>query len=648
MAQSHLGASREVSPAFCYGVLPGGYVRLMILPPGDDLDPLKCMILYVHVLHPSINTTNRYNALSYTWGDPTDTTTLELVDASNNRSGKIFVTQSLITALKHFRDRKHHLAFWADQVCIDQSNLGEKEQQIALMKLIYERAGAVYAWLGPWADDSDLAMEKIVDSESLFQPRSRPPLAHHEGAGAPSPHVLSEVQEAQARTLNAIHALLCRPWWSRTWILQESTAQVPAQTLLCCGEKQVQMSTFLRFTDAIRARLVGPQSLHPGFERLLSLPFWPRFLAFLRSRESSGGKRPLLALVENVRDTTATDPRDKVYSMLNFALERNPGDPELRPDYSQTLRQTYTRLALWHIKKYQCLDVFGHCGQTNCVVNRTPSWVPDWTQGLATIVFPKFSTHDDPDSGPLFSASGAHSGGLKIHTSLPVDAQQLKLFGLKLGEIGNVLPERIAQTRGVEVEQTWRPLDKFRLCPLNNITLDEVFRATVYIDLKARFDEERRTIFKRQHGTEFPWPPNEVSNLETDYPDIVNLKRNTMGRCLFYTAAYSDGQGLMGLGPQDASVGDEVWKLKGGKVLYVLRQTTASEAVAYQSLDLSTGSSEDEALAPGDVVYKLVGECFILGLMDGKVLDVLGDEPQRPRPRPLHMMDRHLRKVGLI
>lgn len=236
----------------------------------------------------------------------------------------------------------------------------------------------------------------------------------------------------------------------------------------------------------------------------------------------------------------------------------------------------------------------------------------------------------------------------KISSSLPVDAWQLKLFGLKLGDIVNVLSKRNAQSRGFEVEETCRPLEKLRPCPLNNITMDEVFRATVYIDLKARFDEQGRTIYERQRETAFLWPPNEASNSETDYPNTVNVKRNTMGRCLFYTAAYSDGQGLMGLGPQNARMGDEVWMLKGGKVLYVLRPMTVSEAVTYHSLDLSTGHSEDEAAAPGDVVYKLVGECFILGLMDGRVLDMLGDEPQRPRPPPLHMMDRCFRKVGLI
>jgi hypothetical protein len=84
MSVIELEALQKASPAFRHRPLPGGHVRLMILPPGGDLDPLKCPILYVHVLDPSIKTINRYNALSYTWGDPTDTTTLELEDASND------------------------------------------------------------------------------------------------------------------------------------------------------------------------------------------------------------------------------------------------------------------------------------------------------------------------------------------------------------------------------------------------------------------------------------------------------------------------------------------------------------------------------------------------------------------------------------
>jgi hypothetical protein len=520
--------------------------------------------------------------------------------------------------------------------------------QISLMKLIYERAGAVYAWLGPKSDDSDLAMEKIADSDSLFESALLLP-TRNGNAGIESHQNPREVQETQARrALSAIFVLLCRPWWSRTWILQESTAQIPTQTLLCCGDKQLQLSTFLHFTDKIRGTLIHSHALHPGFQKLLSLPFWPQLLGFLRSRQVSAGKRPLLSLVENVRYTIATDPRDKVYAMLNFALERNTNDAELSPSYTQTLRQTYTRLALWHIWRYQCLDVFAHCGRTHSVGDQMASWTPDWRQRAAHVVFPKSTVNDDPGSEPLYRASGAHMNGLQLNAPLPVDTQLLTLCGLNLCQIGRVAPRTNVQTRGFEVEDTWRPVDGSLRCPLNNITMEEVFRRTMYIDLRARFDDQQRINFERQRGGDFSWPPSEVADLEKDYPDMVNLKRNTMGRCVFYTRSSSDSQGLMGLGPHDAKVSDQVWMLQGGKVLYVLRQKAITEAVAYRSLDLSTGCSEEMVVVTGDVVYELVGECFVLGLMDGEILDMLGDEPRRPRPTPLCSMARKFRKIGLV
>jgi hypothetical protein len=334
--------------------------------------------------------------------------------------------------------------------------------------------------------------------------------------------------------------------------------------------------------------------------------------------------------------------------MLNFALERNLSDPELRSDCSQTLCRTYTRLALWHIMKYHCLDVFGHCGQTHGLVDHLPSWVADWRKEVPHVVFPKLTIHDGLGTEPLFRASGLYHDGLKFNAPLAADTQHLTLCGVKLGEIGNVRPKTNAQTRGVEVEETWRPLDGSRLCPLNKITLDEVFRRTVYTDLRARFNDQLRAIFKRQRGGDFPWPPSDVADLEKDYPDMVSLKRNTIGRCLFYTLASSDDQGLMGLGPLNTKVGDEIWMLKGGKTLYVLRRKAISEAVTYRSLDLLTGGSEEKALVPGDVVYELVGECFILGLMDGEILHMLGDEQRRPLPPPLGTMEKDFRKIGLV
>jgi hypothetical protein len=45
---------------------------------------------------------------------------------------------------------------------------GRERDQIALMRLIYQRAGAIYVLLGPPAGDSDLAIKTSADFASVY------------------------------------------------------------------------------------------------------------------------------------------------------------------------------------------------------------------------------------------------------------------------------------------------------------------------------------------------------------------------------------------------------------------------------------------------------------------------------------------------
>jgi hypothetical protein len=51
------------------------------------------------------------------------------------------------------------MLLWVDAICIDQSNIEERNHQVKLMDLIYKNAKIVFMWLGEEADGSDLAME---------------------------------------------------------------------------------------------------------------------------------------------------------------------------------------------------------------------------------------------------------------------------------------------------------------------------------------------------------------------------------------------------------------------------------------------------------------------------------------------------------
>ena len=114
----------------------GDYTRLLRVLPGSDDDPLVCELRTV-----ALDERPDFAALSYTWGPP-------IFDHQITLNGSQFmITASLSGALRTFRTRKWQV-IWVDAVCIDQSNLKERSQQVLLMQRIYSQAMRVFVYLG--------------------------------------------------------------------------------------------------------------------------------------------------------------------------------------------------------------------------------------------------------------------------------------------------------------------------------------------------------------------------------------------------------------------------------------------------------------------------------------------------------------------
>ena len=123
----------------------------------------------------------------------------------------------------------------------------------------------------------------------------------------------------------------------------------------------------------------------------------------------------------------------------------------------------------------------------------------------------------------------------------------------------------------------------------------------------------------------------------------------SVGRRLLSTTPSSyRARGLMGLGFLKVNVGDETWMLKGGKVLYGLRLESVTEPFISPSLNVIDDPSRLESFAAGDKYYTFVGECFLLGLMDGEVLNMIGDSPSRARPPGLEFMDSDFQEIRIF
>lgn len=86
-----------------------------------------------------------YEALSYAWGDTSQRVALLC-------HGKdLHVTPNCESALRHLRQDSGARTLWVDAICIDQSSMEDRNQQVRIMGDIYSKASLVLIWIGPAA-----------------------------------------------------------------------------------------------------------------------------------------------------------------------------------------------------------------------------------------------------------------------------------------------------------------------------------------------------------------------------------------------------------------------------------------------------------------------------------------------------------------
>lgn len=149
----------------------------------------------------SLDDDPKYTALSYTWGTEASGGAGIALRGPEGRAWRQPITKNLRAVLEHLCADGAPVTLWVDALCINQADVEEKSHQITLMRDIYSRAEETCVWLGPAADDSDLAMATIGE---LYESRT---------------YVLPDGALSEAR-LEAINALTGREWWSRIWVLQ--------------------------------------------------------------------------------------------------------------------------------------------------------------------------------------------------------------------------------------------------------------------------------------------------------------------------------------------------------------------------------------------------------------------------------------------
>ncbi|KAK5715791.1 hypothetical protein LTR17_016622 [Elasticomyces elasticus] len=139
-------------------------IRVLHLLPARRLDAP----IYIQLKTVSLQDNPYYEALSYTWGNASDTSHIWVLDPQSAIPGivsnliswvapvtraplnsiKTPVTRSLHGALRRLRLAHRTRVVWADAICINQADIAEKNVQVSMMGDIYKEADCVNIWLG--------------------------------------------------------------------------------------------------------------------------------------------------------------------------------------------------------------------------------------------------------------------------------------------------------------------------------------------------------------------------------------------------------------------------------------------------------------------------------------------------------------------
>ncbi|KAK1599316.1 heterokaryon incompatibility protein [Colletotrichum navitas] len=405
-------------------------------PPPDQDDtgrgargpsPLRCVVSTT-----PIDTPQPYRALSYTWGRPDKS---HSIDVGGTR---LWITASLDTALRHIRREDEPVTLWVDQICIKQEDAAEKSEQVPLMAQIYSKAELVIVWLGPAADGSDAVMEcwgdvgqaaRDLGIESYLTRERLPllfPVLENRDPGdevtASFQALLQRAAPAFQAVLEAMLAFNERPWFNRVWTIQEQA--LGANTFFLCGSKTLDIDLlpparliYDRCISILCRENMGDRNYLNLLDKAQDQRFGPLMSLRRRRRNFVKGEGPgddlytLLGRTYVTGDAEATLPRDRIYGLLSIAVDAER--LQIVPDYaSPDCHPTFVEAA-------RALVRAGHVqtlsfSQFPKDMGGLPSWVPDWRPTLA----PSYLAGFENAEGLTIGAAGDSTAEV-VHTEDP-------------------------------------------------------------------------------------------------------------------------------------------------------------------------------------------------------------------------------------
>ncbi|KAF7855309.1 uncharacterized protein EAF02_011568 [Botrytis sinoallii] len=622
IAYNNVSSTREL-----YHPLKDGEIRVLGIEPGTFDEPIHCN------LSPCLLDDNpTYQALSYTWGDPS-------ICAPIKVDGHV--------ALRYLRDTEVPRVLWIDAVCINQEDIPERGMQVQQMRRIYKDAKDVTIWLGPpklsnrgmWDDE-----RPHVETESAVSSTSNHFAALKLLAGwfqsvergeTKSPHLDSENKDKWRDALKCeFWTPLKNPYWCRLWIIQE--VALAKNPIVHCGSHSISFDDLV-FAIRYASSCGTHYAVASGEDHWMNeYSYGIKELVHSRVTVATNKSLVLSDVLEIIGPhILVTDPRDRIYGLLGLA-----DSCDIIPDYTLSKTQVYTQAAkhLLSSGDFNYLGVFS--GYKDSSSNDSHSWATDldiiakhsfgvrpltiydndaYCYKAATNLTPDLRFHDNDR---ILSARGVLVSDIdtcgqvmdaNTHSHFEILSQWediMDSWKTRICSANSSWPYHFGPICGGWSEETLKR-DDWQTSILNlrqargsmkhqeyyvaGGTLTEAYCRTLLMnkvlsksDTLERFYDDHVPEYNEDMGKPTPTEIERMSMLRESRMFDKYLEEAIRNQRLFITS-----KGYIGLGHQQIEKGDRLCVLYGSPVPYILR--------------------------PHDDYWTVVGQCYAHGLMNGEI-----------------------------
>ncbi|KAI1097515.1 heterokaryon incompatibility protein-domain-containing protein [Jackrogersella minutella] len=577
-------------------------IRLIDLLPGHGL--IRC-----NLRHVSLSSQNDYESLSYCWGSRTKKVKM-LVNGAH-----FYVTRNLHAALHRLRDAKNIRTLWIDAICINQESIPERNVQVPLMRAIYSSCRRVVIWLGEQDYHTKSAFEGLEYMAARFDAGEQRTIDIGDWKREKSGEKWNALWAQRYRLekpiiVLAFQSIFERSWFTRVWIIQELF--LGPEPLVQCGSFQTSWETLEK------ARLMA-NTVYDRYARFTTLRLYRQLW-----------RDPTWNIFDHMLwgwKNKSSDPRDKIYAFLGLLPSDNTS-LAVQVDYTTDVELIFIDFTIKYLLETHNLSILSNCRGLR---SSGSSWVLNYEYDKNVDPLPEhtlsqyltFKIGGDMAYQPLISKDkrflclqGYELDSITSVSPTPtpipdIEERNTAIQRLRVEwiEISNFFRLYIHARRmsnveeGIIYQHTGEPILKVLASVILLLGIVDSSEAAHFIQQFEEFDKIFVKAFKVTRAISMI----ECLRLCYMYARVhLGMSTDSNGDYIFsgvqmraqFTRCrrfVTTKKGYMGLAPSKTEVGDKVILLQGHKGPVVSR--------------------------PAGERWKLVGDCYLHGVMEGEVFD---------------------------